>query len=169
MTRRLLLTLAVVAAVLLPGAPAWAHNQLSSASPAAGSTVAASPSTVTLRFLETLKPDFTTIVVSDSARAKVPSSAPALRGNTGVVTLTSPLANGVYTVAYRTVSVDGHSVQGSYTFIVDDPAKPAALVAAAPASAGGDGGVPFGVLIGVGAAGVLLAAAAVAFGLRRRR
>ncbi|SNY54678.1 copper resistance CopC family protein [Paractinoplanes atraurantiacus] len=168
MTRRLLVALLVLGAFLVPGSPAWAHNQLTYAEPAADSKLAAPPTSVTLRFVETLKPDFTTIVVSGANRQRVPSTPPAIQGNTGVLTLTGELANGLYTVAYRTVSVDGHAVQGSYTFVVDDPAKPAAAIAvAAPSSSSKDGGfamIP--VLIAV-SAGIVLAA--VAFFLRMRR
>ncbi|XVU22641.1 copper resistance CopC family protein [Actinoplanes sp. CA-054009] len=166
MTRRLLVALLVAGAVLVPGGPAWAHNQLTYAAPAADSRLASAPTSVTLRFVETLKPDFTTIVVSGSDRRRVPSAPPAIQGNTGVLTLTGALANGMYTVAYRTVSVDGHAVQGSYTFVVDDPARPAAAIAVAAPASDDDGGFPVvPVLIAVAAAVAVVAALL----LRRRR
>lgn len=172
--RKALLALAAVLAVLLPGTPAWAHAQLVSADPAKDATLPTAPTAVTLTFSERLNPDFTTIVVSDAAKQRVPASAPAVDAAAGSVTLTQALNNGSYTVAYRVVSVDGHTVQGSYAFTVKDPAKPAAAPppASAPAAAApsaDSGGIPSGVLIGLGAAGVLLAAAAYLFLGGRRR
>jgi methionine-rich copper-binding protein CopC len=162
--RRLLVALAALVVVLLPAAPAWAHNQLISTVPAAGSTLAKPPTTVTLKFVQPLNPKFTTIAVSDAARHRVPAGAPAIDGGSGTVTLTEPLGNGGYTVAYRIVSVDGHVVQGSYDFTVADPALPAAPAAAsspAPAAASSSGGgIPLGALIAIGAIVVLLAAGA---------
>ncbi|WP_433797497.1 copper resistance CopC family protein [Actinoplanes sp. CA-252034] len=113
--------LAALLAVLLPGVPAWAHNALAEANPAKNATLKKSPAEVKLRFLQKLKPDYTTITVSDAAKAKVETSAPKVDGATGVVSLVAPLANGVYTVAYQVVSTDGHTVKGSYRFTVDDP------------------------------------------------
>ncbi|MFC4069878.1 copper resistance CopC family protein [Actinoplanes subglobosus] len=118
---RLFLALAALLAVLLPGVPAWAHNALAEANPAKNATLKKSPSEVKLRFLQKLDPDYTTITVSDAAKAKVETSAPKVDGTTGVVTVAAPLANGVYTVAYQVVSTDGHSVKGSYQFTVNDP------------------------------------------------
>ncbi len=111
--------------VLVPGAPAWAHNALAEASPDKKATVEKSPSEVKLRFLQKLDPEYTTIVVSDAAKQKMPTSDPKVDGATGVVTIDEPLANGVYTVAYQVVSNDGHTVKGSYEFTVDDPSATA--------------------------------------------
>lgn len=162
MIRRLLVAVAVPAAVVLAtGAPAWAHNQLAGSDPAAGATLPAAPRTVTLRFTQQLSPDFTTIAVSDAARRRVPTSAPAISSGTGAVTIDGAMNNGVYTVAFRTVSVDGHTVQGSYTFTVADPARPAAAPPAAieePAEGGGTAGPA---LAALGAVGAVLAALAV--------
>ncbi|GAA4942462.1 copper resistance CopC family protein [Actinoplanes utahensis] len=119
---RTLLALAAVLLVLVPGAPAWAHNALAEASPAKNATLKESPREVKLRFLQKLDPKYTTITVSGAAKATMGVSAPKVDGATGVVTVQTPLANGVYTVAYQVVSTDGHTVKGSYEFTVDDPA-----------------------------------------------
>jgi len=173
--RKLLLALGVVLAVLLPGTPAWAHAQLVSSDPVKDAALAKAPTSVALVFSERLNPDFTTIVVSDAAGRRVPASTPAVDAVTGTVTLSQPLGNGVHTVAYRVVSVDGHTVQGSYTFTVTDPALPAAVPASsapgtAAASPAGSGGIPAAVLIGLGAGGAVLALiAAFLFVTARRR
>ncbi|WP_328474551.1 copper resistance protein CopC [Actinoplanes sp. NBC_00393] len=159
--RRLLLALAAVLAVLAPSTSAWAHAQLVASVPTRDATLAEAPSVVTLEFNERLNPDFTTIVVSDAAQQRLPASDVVVDDVRGRVTLTGPPANGTFTVAYRVVSVDGHTVQGSYPYTVADPDLPAAsasAVAAAPDADEATGGVPAGVLAGLGATGALLVA-----------
>ncbi|GLW35964.1 copper resistance CopC family protein [Actinoplanes regularis] len=159
------LLFATLSVVLPPGVPAWAHNRLLAAEPSAGAVLAGAPRAVSLRFAERLNPDFTTIVVSDGAR-RVATGEPEVDGATGVVTLREDLANGPYTVAYRVVSSDGHAAQGSYTFNLDDPGKPAAASTTVSVAAAASGGPSAGPLIGLGAAVVVAAGFLV---LRRRR
>ena len=132
---RLLVALAAMLAVLLPGAPAFAHNALAQATPAKGATVAKAPTSVKLKFLQKLNPDYTTITVTGAA--KVETSEPEVDGATGTVTFDA-LANGAYTVAYRVVSKDGHTVQGSYKFTVADPSATAEPTTAAPTTPAAD-------------------------------
>jgi methionine-rich copper-binding protein CopC len=134
-TARLLIGLAVVLAVLTPGAPAWAHNALAEATPPKDATLEKAPTGVRLRFLQKLDPAATTITVTDAGKQPVAASKPEVDGATGSITFTEPPANGVYTVAYNVTSRDGHLVKGSYKFTVDDPDAPAAASAAPPAAA----------------------------------
>ncbi|MFI5889982.1 copper resistance protein CopC [Actinoplanes sp. NPDC051513] len=115
---RSLAAAAAALVVLLPGTPAWAHNSLVDSSPAANAHLSASPKQVTLRFLQRLSPAGTVIVLADAARRRVPTSAPAVAGATGAVTIARKLASGAYTVAYRVASRDGHVVRGWYGFTV---------------------------------------------------
>jgi methionine-rich copper-binding protein CopC len=172
--RKALLAFAALVAVLAPGTPAWAHTQLVSADPARQAVLAAAPTAITLEFSRRLNPSFTTIALSDAARRRVATSAVTVETVRATVAPSAPLGNGAYTVAYRVVSEDGHTVQGSYTFTVADPARPAAAAAPSAAaaqagSASGSGGVPAGVLIGGGVLGLVLAAAAVFFVVSGRR
>ncbi|WP_433352779.1 copper resistance CopC family protein [Micromonospora saelicesensis] len=153
--------LAVLVAVLIPGSLAWAHNSLKTATPARDATVSSAPTEVTLEFMQRLDPAFTTIVLTDAAKRKLPTGEPVVTGAKSTVQVVGTLPNGTYTVAYRVVSVDGHPVQGSYPFTVADPASSAAPVAnvgasapAPSAAAGKSGGGP--------SAGVLVAAAVLA-------
>jgi methionine-rich copper-binding protein CopC len=169
--KRLVAVTAVMLAVAAPGTPAWAHAQLTFADPAKDLTLSVAPAAVTLGFNERLRPDFTTIVVSDPARQRVAAAPAAVEDKRATVTLTGTLSNGTYTVAYRVVSVDGHTVQGSYPFTVADPNLPPAVqapasAAAAPAS-GGEGAGYTGPLIGAGI--VLLTALGAWFYLSGRR
>ncbi|WP_306207187.1 copper homeostasis periplasmic binding protein CopC [Actinoplanes sp. RD1] len=129
------LLLAACAAFVLPGSPAWAHAQLTSSTPEEDATVKKAPAEITLKFSERLNPDFTTIVLSDAAKRKVGADGPEVDGREGTLTPAEPLANGTYTVAYRVVSVDGHTVQGSYSFTVADPSATAAPAPSATSAA----------------------------------
>ncbi|MEV4544342.1 copper resistance CopC family protein [Micromonospora echinaurantiaca] len=177
-------TVAAVAMLLVPAAPAAAHNTLKAATPARDARLTTAPTRITLEFMQKLDPAFTTIALSDAAERRIPASDPAVTGTTGTVTIDEPLANGTYTVAYRVVSADGHPVQGSYRFTVADPtaaiASPPATTAttsapaaqpspASPASATRDAGDGPGALALVGGAILLAALAAGAVVLLRRR
>ncbi|WP_281898018.1 copper resistance CopC family protein [Micromonospora humidisoli] len=169
--------LAGVLTLFVAAPPARAHNGLRSASPARDATLTHAPTAITLEFLARLDPTFTTIVLTDGTKRRVPTGDPVVSGTTGAVRVTGPLPNGTYTVAYRVVSADGHPVQGSYPFTVADPAGPAAP-SPGPPTASPDPPTAAAVAVGrgggratvVGVAGsalaVLLAAAAL---LRRRR
>ncbi|GGL21209.1 copper resistance CopC family protein [Mangrovihabitans endophyticus] len=121
---------ASVAAAAVGATPAWAHNSLTSASPKPDATVTSVPSTVKLTFLQSLNPEFTTIVVSDAAKHPVTSEKPAVDSNVGTLALPPDMADGVYTVAYRVVSKDGHPVQGSYSFTLRNATTPTSAPAA---------------------------------------
>ncbi|WP_374197499.1 copper resistance protein CopC [Micromonospora sp. RL09-050-HVF-A] len=125
--------LAAALALLVAATPAWAHNSLTSASPAREATLSRAPTEITLEFLARLDPAFTTIVLTDGTKRRVPTGDPVVDGTKSTVQVTDTLPNGTYTVAYRVVSADGHPVQGSYPFTVADPAAP--TVAPSTASA----------------------------------
>ncbi|MFE9193598.1 copper resistance protein CopC [Micromonospora sp. NPDC007208] len=155
--------LAVVVALLVPASPAWAHNSLRTATPARDATLLNAPTEVTLEFMQRLDPAFTTIVLTDAAKRKLPTGEPVVTGATSTVQVTDTLPNGTYTVAYRVVSVDGHPVQGSYPFTVADPTSSAAPVANVSASAPAPSAAAAAVESGGGpSAGVLVAGAALA-------
>ncbi|MCG5441303.1 copper resistance protein CopC [Micromonospora sp. NIE79] len=151
--------LAVLVAVLIPASPAWAHNSLKTATPARDATLSSAPAEVALEFMQRLDPAFTTIVLTDAAKRKLPTSDPVVTGAKSTVQVTDTLPNGTYTVAYRVVSVDGHPVQGSYPFTVADPTSSAAPVANVSASTPAAAAVESG---GGPSAGVLVAGAALA-------
>ena len=134
---------ALVAAVIavLTSGPAWAHNSLTKAVPDKNSTVKQRPEQVELTFLQKVDPKLLTIGVTDAQKQKVPLATPKAKGKVGTVAFSEPLTNGVYTVTYQVVSLDGHEVKGSYKFTLNDPSAttppttaPTTPPAAAPAS-----------------------------------
>jgi copper transport protein len=131
--------LAVIAVVLggalaLPQVVA-AHALLQSSDPAAGSTLAASPSAVTITFGEQPDARLSSIKVLDSSGRNV-ASGPSRAVPGAPLQLTVPLPSlpdGVYTVSWRTVSaVDGHVAAGSFAF----------GVGVGPPAGGASGGSP---------------------------
>jgi copper resistance protein C len=183
MTKRLLLALAAVLAVLIPATPAWAHNALVEATPAKNATLKTAPAAVKLRFLEKL-PDSTTLSGAGADGTTPAQSAAKISGATISVTFDEPLPNGAYTVAYQVAGGDGHLTKSTYEFTVAAPVSssaasasasasaapsPALLVSAAPVSVaeddGGDG--PWlGLAAGIG---ILVLAGAAGFVFLRRR
>ncbi len=121
-----------------------AHALLSSSSPAAGASLAHSPRQLELAFTETPDPALSSIELLSAAERPVAGLSPARpvpgRPTTLVVVLARPLAAGVYTVRWRSVSaIDGHVAGSSYAFgvgtaapagaAVPTPSTPRALIA----------------------------------------
>jgi copper resistance protein C len=141
MTKRLLLVLAAMVAVLLPAVPAAAHNALVEAVPAKNSTVKKAPSAVKLTFLEKL--NGFTMTVSGPDGSPVDGASPDVGGKTAQVAFAQPLPNGKYTVRYQLTSGDGDVVKTSYTFTVDAPVTAASPSVAATTVSAAPSDVPF--------------------------
>ena len=114
--------MALVAAVAATGTalPARGHAFLDHASPAVGSSVPASPPTVTLWFTQDLEPAFSGVTVTNEAgqrvdlgNAQIPQASPA-ELQIGL----KPLPPGTYLVSWHVVSVDTHPTEGTFTFEV---------------------------------------------------
>jgi copper transport protein len=111
-------SLALVALLALTG-PAGAHALPQSSSPSPGASLSTSPVRVTITFGERPDPKLSTINVFDSSGKPV-TAGPTTTSSGDPLTLEvplGPLVDGVYTVAWRTVSaVDGHRASGSFAF-----------------------------------------------------
>ncbi len=117
---------AALAALLLPAA-ASAHAYLVKTVPAASVTVNTPPPTVSLTFDEAVEPRFALISVTDVDGQPETSGAAAprrLESRHAVVPL-KRLPEGWYLVYWRAISVDGHPVQGAFTFAVGPNPGPA--------------------------------------------
>jgi methionine-rich copper-binding protein CopC len=112
------LVIAIVAA--LAATPAFAHAHLVKATPAAGSTVAAVPTTLVLGFSEGVQLAFTGVAVTGPDKAAVTTGTPTVSsdGKELTVPLTAPLAAGTYAVAWHALAADGHKSTGTYAFTV---------------------------------------------------
>lgn len=116
---RLLVAAFAAAVVVSMATAADAHALLASSEPAAGSTLARSPSQVVITFTEQPDPALSSIQVLDtSGHAWAGGRATVVAGQPATLRIAVPnLPNGVYTVSWRTVSrVDGHLAAGAYSF-----------------------------------------------------
>ncbi|MDG4766757.1 copper resistance protein CopC [Solwaraspora sp. WMMD406] len=128
-----LAALLALGAVVLPATPALAHNALVGSEPGQNTRLARSPEQIELVFTERLNAEYTTIVVSDDGGVSMPVDGPVVDQQRGIVRPVDPLPDGVYTVAYRVVSADGHPVQGAFRFAVNAPlTEPSTAASAEP-------------------------------------
>jgi copper resistance protein C len=100
---------------------AWAHAFLSSAVPAVGSTVVTGPKELRLHFSEAVEVKFSNVKITMEGGKDIGPNKTAADPSDPqmiVVTLTAPLAPGVYLVRWRVVSVDTHKTQGDYRFTI---------------------------------------------------
>jgi methionine-rich copper-binding protein CopC len=98
--------------------PARAHAFLDHAEPRVGSTVAASPPTLTLLFTEPVEPDFCRVAVADDAGKAITAGALQHPEPSTLAVSLPTLAPGKYTVTWAVVSVDTHPTSGHFTFTV---------------------------------------------------
>lgn len=191
--RHRLVALAAAALVLASpvalATPASAHDSLTGSTPADGSTVTTAPERVRLTFTDEVKELGLTVLVKDPSGASVTDGDPRIDGNAVLQPVAPLTAPGVYIVAYRVVSSDGHPINGRFTFTLDVPspsptpsetasetpsasasasASPSeSAIAASPASSSTDsGGASTWLLVG---AGLLVALVVTGLVLARRR
>jgi copper transport protein len=119
--------LAAVALALVLPAAASAHAYLVKTSPAASVTLNGPPQSVALTFDEAVEPRFAIVSVTD-VDARQQALAPPSRSPADPDTLVVPIKRvpeGWYLVYWRAISVDGHPVQGGFTFAVGPNPGPA--------------------------------------------
>jgi copper transport protein len=125
---RIVVALAAVAAVLALPSAAWAHAYLVRTVPVASGVLDAPPPNVQLTFDEAVEPRFAIISVTNARGEQQAVAAPRrspANPDTLVVTLRGNLPEGWYLVYWRAISVDGHPVQGAFTFAVGPNPGPA--------------------------------------------
>ena len=124
---RLLLSVVVAGVSIASGGAAFAHAFPRGASPAADSTIAASPKEVTIRFSESLEPRFSTIAVIGAGGERLDSGPAYSVGGDGkrLGVAVRPLPPGAYRVVWQVTSVDTHQTDGEFVFTVDAAKAPA--------------------------------------------
>jgi copper transport protein len=134
---------AVVVSVLLTMArptATLAHSLLTSSVPAANSSVKTAPTAISLVFTEPPDPKLTSVQVLDAAGGShTAGKAQPVAGSPQTLRVPlGKLADGVYTVAWRTVSMtDGHATAGSFAFSVGVAAPTGATQASVTGGGGG--------------------------------
>jgi methionine-rich copper-binding protein CopC len=145
----------VAASALVPPAT---HARLKASNPVEDSVLAQAPASVVLTFSRDVSAPAAVAVTSPSGDP-VGSGEPVVLGTEVSLPVTAA-EEGTYTVGYRVVTVDGHTIEGSYQFSVGH----VSATKDAPATDDGSGWV-----LPVASAGALLVIGAGAWRWRRRR
>lgn len=173
-----------VAAVLAVAAPASAHDQVVSSSPANGEQLSSAPEQIVLTFSNTLlalaENSGTAMTVVDQQDVDWVAGDPTVAADTVTVPLKSDMPNGAYTVTWKVVSSDGHPTSGEYSFTVaaaaavtpstapSETAQPTTpAVTQAPQPVQTEESAPWPLLIGLGV--VLLAAVVIVIVIAGRK
>ena len=110
--------LAALVSLALPAASAFAHAGLESSTPGSSSVLEESPEAIVLDFDEAVEAPLTTIGLFDADARPIEVGVPvAVSGDDTIVQASLPdLADGLYAVSWRITSVDGHVVDGAFSF-----------------------------------------------------
>jgi copper resistance protein C len=168
-----------VVAILFGMSPAGAHAELESSDPQDGATLSAAPAAISFVFGEEILPEGNAVTLTDvAADTRLEVGPVDVEGDTVSVAWPEASPAGEFRAAYRVVSADGHPIDGTITFTVEQAvgavdATPAAVsaspeaasaspsaVSASPAPAQGDADA--GLLAWVLGVGVVVLAGAVA-------
>ena len=123
MRRAVLPVLLVLAALLALPSLALAHAELTASEPAAGSTVPVGLGRLILAFTDPPGPGSAIALYTGTFEGVSGVNSYVANGQLWA-DVDPPLAAGTYTVQWSVVSVDGHTVQGSYQFAVADAPVP---------------------------------------------
>jgi len=118
-----LLSTAVALLLGVSSVSASAHALLKKSEPAQRAVLSKPPTQVRLWFNESLEPAFSELSVRDAGGKPVTGEAarvPAEDPKRLELSL-PPLGPGIYTASYKVLSVDGHTVKGSFKFTVKGP------------------------------------------------
>ena len=128
-----LLGAAIFAAALLGAvAPASAHDVAESTSPASGATVAAPPEKVSITFSRNPLALGSQVAVNHADGANWADGAVEIVDNVASQKLKPGAPAGLYTVAWRVASSDGHPIEGTFTFTATAGATGSTAAAAVP-------------------------------------
>lgn len=131
LTSALLSVLVAGLAVMGLAAPASAHSQQIGSSPAADEVVATAPSEVLVEFDSALVDMGAAVAVRGQDEESI-TTGPLSIGDRSLSVPVDPAAPpGTYTVAYRVVSEDGHTITSTFQYTVEGDAPPAVESAAA--------------------------------------
>ncbi|WP_163530017.1 copper resistance CopC family protein [Halobacillus ihumii] len=100
----------------------YAHTGLKSSNPENASTVTEELSDITLTF-ETQIEQTSSFELQNANGETVAVNNLSIEGNTMTGSIAEPLENGDYQVVWNIIGVDGHPIEGEFSFTVDVPAK----------------------------------------------
>lgn len=149
--------LGLVLALSGPAVPASAHATLQETDPAADSLVDEVPAALELRFDEPVTATAGAVQVISPEGARVDAGVEAADGDRTVRVGIDGEAIGTYTIAYRVVSDDGHTITGSFVVHAETQTGAASVDQSVPATTSAVGGIGrwlsyAGAVVAVGAA-----------------
>lgn len=131
MSRAIRFVIALLLAVVAPLAmatPASAHASQRGSTPTANAVLDRAPAQVDIEFDSALMDVGAAVVVRDDDGKSIVTGAPEVRRNHLRVAVDAGASPARYTVAYRVVSEDGHTIESSFTYQVSgssaSPAPP---------------------------------------------
>lgn len=159
----LVVVLTALFAVVGPARPASAHATLQSTDPLADRLIQAVPESVRLVFDEPVSTSTGSVQVIGPDGSRADGGVETEDGGRTVRVRTSGAAEGTYTVAYRVVSDDGHTIAGSFVFHVRIRTGAAEIDQSVPVLTSAAGGLGrwlsyAGAVVAVGAAAMLVLA-----------
>lgn len=139
--RAMVALFAAASMILLGSVSASAHAELEASNPIADSVIGAMPAQIELSFGETLmvvegSAEANQVTVSDAKGNRVDDKKTVVSDRMASVGVAPGAAEGVYTVAYRVVSEDGHPIEGSFKFEVSVAAQSGEAPVATPVPIG---------------------------------
>ncbi len=112
--------LAFFIAFLLIPALCFAHVGMLNSTPAKNGFVSSSPEKITVKFGGEVEPAFSKVEVYDQNDKKVSGKTTFLKGNKVMESeLDQKLSPGLYTVKWKIMSLDGHSLSEEFTFTIE--------------------------------------------------
>ncbi|MEY3796899.1 MAG: hypothetical protein RIS69_893 [Actinomycetota bacterium] len=117
--RKSWLIVAATVASLAWGSPVSAHGQLDSSSPAPSAVLETAPSEISLDFNEPVTPVARSIEIYNQDGQRIVLGEALLSPDDPSVLIAKDvpaIPNGLYVVAWRAVSNDGHAIEGAYSF-----------------------------------------------------
>ncbi|MDF3304901.1 copper resistance CopC family protein [Rhodococcus sp. T2V] len=153
-------------ASMLGAGTALAHSVVISSTPENGAEIASGPERVSVTFNEALQESFASLTVVGPDGNLWTKGDPVVEGPTVSAELGELGPAGVYTVAFRVTSADGHPVSGTRTFTLTQEGSGTPGAAADSSGESGSGGVPLWPFI---VAGVVVFGGGLWFALRKPR
>lgn len=112
------LLITMVLALLVPSGTVSAHAGLENSIPAASSVLEDSPTAITLDFDEPIEADLTSIQLFDGDATLIETGPPTAAAPDVVTASVPTLDDGLYAVVWRITSIDGHVIDGAFSFQV---------------------------------------------------
>lgn len=129
----LAIALLIGAGSLIVSAPAFGHASQVTSSPEAEEVLPSAPADVTITFDSGLLDMGAALIVRDRDGTSIVTGEPVIDDRSFSVAVDPSAPSGVYDVAYRVVSADGHTVEGAFTYTVEG-APDASVDAGAPSA-----------------------------------